>query len=72
MQIGFSGCSLLRTLIFFPTKNHFSPHIFCSVLAPDDYGEVFNSIESLSAQWRRLFTKLRVCIGQDPAKPPQG
>ena len=60
MRIGFSSCSLLITLIFSPTKNNFPPHIFCSVIAPEDYGEVFNSIESLSAQWRQLFTKLHL------------
>ena len=49
---------LIKNTDFFPTKNHFSPHIFCSVIAPEDYGEVFNS--SLSAQWKQLFTKLHL------------
>ena len=59
MQIGFGSYSLLRTTYFFSTKNRFVffLHIFCSILAPEDYGEVFNSIESLSAQ---LFTKLHL------------
>ena len=63
MQIGFSGYSLLRTTYFFPQRIVvFFPfiYVFCSILAPEDYGEVFNSIESLSAQWRQLFTKLHL------------
>ena len=58
MQIGFSSCSLLRTTYFFPQRIGFFPFIyFVLFLAPEDYGEVFNS---LSAQWRQLFTKLHL------------